>query len=57
MVVVGTRVLTVFLGVSGVRRACLRTGDPVVGLDMVFDALCMDDVGTSLDLDRFIGVS
>jgi len=54
---VGTRVLTVFLGVSGVRRACLRTGDPVVGLDMVFDALCMDDVGASLDLDRFIGVS
>ena len=39
-------------------RTCL-TGDPGVGIDMVFDALCMEDVGArlDLDLDRFIGVS
>ena len=57
MVVVGIRVLNIFLGVSGATRACLKTGYPGVGIDMVFDALCMDDVGASLDLDRFIGVS
>ena len=57
MFVVGIRVLTVLLGVSGVMRACLRTGDPCVGLNKVGDGLCSEDVCASPDLDRFIGVS
>lgn len=53
MVLVGVRVLTVFLGVRGASKARLRTGEL---LDLG-DWFCPENVGSGFDFDRLIGVS